>query len=324
VRRRILLVLALVLTGGCEAGASPPVNAPVFASVAVRSLGLPGRESAAEGAPSCPPETWFSGFACDHAVATCGGWDGQSCVAPSTAAVDSGQAQEQEKEFFRTDAELRETCPEDDAKRQVFAGSAVEILLLFDAASSRAMDIDRVDRARLPLQPPRWRIWAAGRIGSVFECIWNSVRQAVPTSFVTPQQWLLLTHRNFAREVKQFVLLGVLQNADWSVYSPSQLQGPFVGAPKELRAYWEWAHESAIAEAAREVVRAYITSDLLARRYAIGGVPVTRARQRLSIVAQMLGERTIRDLLSHIPDPQADPDRRRQARYIAALFGPPP
>jgi hypothetical protein len=84
---------------------------------------------------------------------------------------------------------------------------------------------------------------------------------------------------------------------------------------------WHQAREHYLALSARKMVTEYVVTELLARRYAIGVGAVTRARQRLPVVARALGGGTMLTLLKEIPDP-SDPNKRRRVRWVPGMSMP--
>ena len=300
---------ALALTGvlavlvGCASAprstartaSTPPhptgiVKAPAPVAVAIQP------QPPSEPIPGCPTDTWWDGIICAHAPATCGGWDGLSCAGPSP---DTDRAAE--REFAAIDAEARAICPDDDDARQVYSGNAVDIKDAVDAALGLAANIEqRLNRLGAAQATPRWTTLTEARAGSLYDCISTSLQRASPTYFTPKQQAALAT-------------------------LPPAAQAQFAaGAVARVKDAWRSMMRQYLAILAKRMVDGYVTAELLARRYAIGGGGVTRARQRLHVVASVLGEEMMGALVGGVVDPTdlgPDPDGRRHVRYVAGIFG---
>jgi hypothetical protein len=66
-----------------------------------------------------------------------------------------------------------------------------------------------------------------------------------------------------------------------------------------------------------------VTADLLARRYAFDGPDAQHARERLAVIAAIVGDETMRQLVEDVvdpTDPEPDPGARRHVRYTPGMF----
>jgi hypothetical protein len=268
--------------------------------VAVPST-LPGGETPRGPDPSCPSEAYWDGLACAHATATCGGWDGVSCDPSSASPPDRERAVE--REFARIESEAPTVCNEDDESRQVYSGNMTDIIRATDMALGQVEQL-RLALQRVPQQTPRSEVAAHARIGSLYDCIWTSLRQAIPT-FLTPQQQAALTKLN--------AILTQLNN-----------QAQVDDTLAQIRARWREAKDKYLDILETKMVRHYVTAALLARRYAIDGFSFTRAHPRLPIVASILGDEKMARLLGDMidpTDPEPDPTKRRRVVHTPGAFG---
>jgi hypothetical protein len=206
---------------------------------------------------------------------TCGGWDGLSCGPnPSTAGTD----QQAEAEFARIDGDARSICPEDYERLQVYLGSVQSVIQATDGALRHADDVARrLEEFRDKHGAAAWAVRTLSREGVLYDCIWNSLRNATPT-FFTPHQQALLNK-----------LSGTQQQID--------------DTKNQVQAQWLSTRDQYLEVLAAKILTSYVTAALLAHRYAIEGFDLTRARERLNIVSATLGETAVRRLLSHVPDP---------------------
>lgn len=285
----------------------PPTNEPLkkeHASVEAQV------EEPAPRAPVCPPETQWDGLACAHARATCGGWDGLSCNPSGGPPPERTRAANEE--FARIDADARTVCPEDDESRQVYSGNAPEIVKAMDAAMWRADQMrQRLENLRNAQQTPQWEVATFARSGSLYDCIWNSVRKSTPVLF-TPQQQALLTKLNKMTG-------GLASNAQ-------QVLVQIADTREAVATKWRSTRDAYLDTLETQMVRSYVTATILARRYALEGFSFTRASQRLPIVASILGDERMVHLLEAMndpTDPQPDSAKRRHLFYVAHAFGVP-
>jgi hypothetical protein len=118
--------------------------------------------------------------------ATCGGWNGLTCDASSASPPEKERAAR--IEFAILDAEARTVCPEDDEAKQVYSGNAKDVFDAVAAALRRAEQLDqRLADLRAAQQTPWWDVATYARAGSLYDCVWNSLKHATPPS-LTPQQ----------------------------------------------------------------------------------------------------------------------------------------
>jgi hypothetical protein len=215
-----------------------------------------------------------------------------------------------ETEFARIEGEAPTVCNEDDESSQVYSGNVKDVVRAVDTAL-RLTEQLRLALQRVPRQTPRWEVATLARIGSLYDCIWTSLRQAVP-SYFTPQQAALLT--------KLQTTVMHLNNINGT--SPPQTQ---INATHNLvRAKWSEAKEKYLDVLETKMVRDYVTAALLARRYALDGFSFTRAHARLPVVASILGDEKMARLLADVidpTDPEPDPTKRRRVAYRQGAFG---
>jgi hypothetical protein len=302
-----------------------PINAPALPTstpvVAAAPAPEPGanlaRVSSPEPArvsPACWPDTYWDGIACAHARATCGGWDGVTCE-PSHAAAPARDRAASE-EFARIDSEARSACPEADDSRPVYSGTLPEVCRAIDEAIDRADPIaQRLGRLRDTQQTPRWTVATYARLGVLYDCIWNRVTDATPTLF-TPQQQALLAKLNTVAQ-------GLTSAGQ--VAKAQTVQASIADARRQIEDKWRSTRDRYLAALEVEMVQAYVTAALLARRFGVEGFELTRASPRLPIIASILGDETMSRLLAEVADPtdpEPDASKRRRIVYAAGAFGP--
>ena len=252
----------------------------------------------------CPVDTYWDSLGCAHPRATCGGWDGASCDAAAPLPLESERAAVEE--FAAIDAEANRVCPEDAETGQVYSGHVGEVANAVDAALGRTEQIrQRLARLSEAQQSPRWKVATLARVGSLYDCIWSSLRKAAPGYF-TPQQRALLLKLN--------AIEAQLTAAAGQTPQGPQLQTQFVRAQQ-----LGW-----LAKLEAKMVRSYVTAALLARRYGLEGFDFTRASERLPIIASILGDEAMSRLLGDMADPtdpEPDPVKRRRLVYAVGAFG---
>jgi hypothetical protein len=259
-------------------------------------------------APAPPPEcadgTWWDGFACAHARATCGGWDGASCD-PAPLPTDALESAE-ERELAAIDDEARWICPEDDGALRPYSGDVFAVKDNVEVEWKRAASIDaRLERLSGRALAPRWRALAAARAGSLYDCIWTTLRRASMT---------YAAHERDAGPAK--------------ARPPRILSAPAANSRTDedvirlLESSWREVVDRFLARSAEQMFRDYVTADLLARRFAVGGAFIARARERLPLVVQALGDWRVHELLTGLADPtdpSSDPKKRRTVRSVPGM-----
>jgi hypothetical protein len=300
---RLALVAAAATIVGCAS--ARPIAYPTSDPEVLRA---PAAQGPIETSPTCPADAWWDGFVCRHAPATCGGWNGLFCESssPSSLAVERPI----EQEFDRIDADARTVCPESDETRQVYSGNVHDILTAAETALQRTEDIEeRLDRVIDGRRTPRWTIQSLASEGRLYECIWNSMRLANPTFFTT----------------QQLATLAKLQTISGG--RPANTQTRIPGRTPPVPQWPFLARRTYLAKIAQKMVGSYVAAELLARRHALGGIGVTRCRERLGIIASILGDDAMSALVAEVPDPtdpHQDPNLRRHARYVAGMFAGTP
>lgn len=269
--------------------------------------------------PICPPKTYWdrSELACTHARATCGGWDGFSC--DPTGATPADKERAARNEFARIDGEARAVCPEDDEAKQVYSGNAKEVFGAVDAAFGRAEQLgQRLADLREAQQTPWWNVATYARAGSLYDCIWNSLKSATPPSLAPQQQALVVKLTTIA------VPLSAPLSSPGQIGAAQQIQQQINDVRQQIIAKWHEAQDRYLARLETRMVPDYVSAALLARRYALEGFDFTRANRRLPVVASVLGDEKMVLLLKDLADPtdpENDESKRRRIGYRAGAFG---
>jgi hypothetical protein len=215
-------------------------------------------------------------------------------------------------EFERIDSEARTVCREDDEPNQSYSGTVGEVLKAVVAALREAHRIDeRLELLRNARQTPRWAVATLARAGSIYDCVWNHLRQVQPVYFTAQQLALLSKIQGLAQQSPQ----------------GAAVQVQIDDTRDQLRNKWHEQNEKYLGLIAKELLRCYATAALLARRYGLEGFDLTRAHQRLPTIASILGDEAMSRLLADVPDPsdpEPDPAKRRRVVYVAGAFGVAP
>jgi hypothetical protein len=255
---------------------------------------------ATAAASFCPPGTYLDNVSCVRARATCGGWDGTSCGSgdPARRPAPPGN-------LAWAFAESSSICSADAS----YSGFVRDVLKAVDRLSYRAEVLRRaVDRDVARDVPPGVRVAALAAVGAAYDCIWTGLRESKPVLF-TPQQQALLAR---LQQVQQQLQPG----------SPAP-SAQASSTQQQVRAEWLVAEDERLAVLERPMLRYYVASALLARRYALEGFGLTRAAERLPMVAAILGEERMARELSEMDDPtdpEPDAQRRRHLKYSPASF----
>jgi len=251
-----------------------------------------------EPTPQCPDGTWWDGFACAHAPATCGGWDGSSCARASTSAPEAVETAA-ERELAAIDDDARRICPEDDGNLRPYRGTLATATDEARVALTLAAGVDaRLERLSSSARSPQWTALGAARAGSIYDCIWTTLRRAMMTHATHLDE----TTGASARSAPNY------GTADWAV----RLMDPT----------WREVLDRYAGQAAGKMLTDYVTVDLLARRFAFGGGQIAQARERLPKVAAAIGEARVHELLKGFVDPTApapDPKQRGGVRSVPGL-----
>jgi hypothetical protein len=254
----------------------------VTAALIMIALAVP-RAAAADAAP-CPEDTAWDGVACAHPRATCGAWDGVSCTPENSPAAE----RQAESEFAAIERDASAICDEDD-ETSAFVGSVGEVLRATDRATGGAEGVEkRLERLRDSRPTPRWRVATRVRTGSLYECIRGRLARAAP-SLVTAKQQAILT--------KLQTITNQLQGG--SATGTQQVQDTL----NQIRVQWLEQRDRYLGLLARKAVVHYATGALLARRYALEGFDLTRARWRLPLLGRELGSETMTQILRAVCNP---------------------
>jgi hypothetical protein len=253
-------------------------------------------------------------MACAHARVTCGGWDGASCkdhVARSTRGEEAALA-----EYRSIDVDARAICPEGDESAQAYKGLVGEVIHAVDAAIGQADAVDqRLAKLRESQPTPGWEVLTLARAGSVYDCIWTSLRAAKPQLFTPKQQALLLK------------LQGIPQglSAAGQLQQTSQIQQQVAGIQALVQEKWNYTSGQYLTAVAGKLVPRYVRAHVLARRYAMEGFGLLRASWRLPVVASVLGDAAMAEIVEAMPDPTApEGTKGRQLHYARDLFAVAP
>ena len=294
----------------------PPSSTSAFAVSQAPAASL--RQAATTSNPvapstvDCPEETHWDGLVCAHARATCGGWDGFSCAGADAAT--SAEERAAREEFAAIDDEARTMCPEDDESKQVYSGSAPDIVKMLDATFGRADKLRaRLERLSAARQTPSWTVATSARIGSIYDCIWNSLRQTTPAYFTPQQQALLVKLGNVATSL----------NCLLQPCTANTIQPQIDNLRQTVIHKWEETREKYVAVLEARFVHSYVTAAVVARRYALEGYAFTRASRRLPIVAGILGDETMALIVDAMVDP-TDPAGQRHLLFVAHAFDAAP
>jgi len=211
-----------------------------------------------------------------------------------------------ERIFERIDTDARAICPENDESKQYYAGLVWEIERTLEAAMRRADEVDRrLEHLRQSRTTPQWEVTRFARAGSVYDCLWNSLRSSTPI-FLDPRQIALFTR--LQRIATRLAAAG-------SPGAAAQFTAQMQSTQQQWKDQWSTTRDSYLAVLVEKTIRAYVTAAVLARRYALGGFTFTRAAERLPVVSSLLGEETMSRIVRSMVDP-TDPARDRTLTYV--------
>jgi hypothetical protein len=149
------------------------------------------------------------------------------------------------------------------------------------------------------------------RAGSVYDCIWASLRAAKPQLFTPKQQALLLQLQANVQAL--------------SAAHPQQangLQQQIANTSTAVQDKWKSTSDQYLLALAGKLVPRYVRATVLARRYAIEGFGLLRASWRLPVVASALGDAAMTGIVEAMPDPTApEGTTGRHLHYQSALLG---
>lgn len=158
---------------------------------------------------------------------------------------------------------------------------------------------------------PRWIVVTFAKSGSIYDCLWNSLRQSQPP-LLSPQQQAAL---NTLNRIAQQLAAANQPTATMRAHMVNVIQG---AAPM-----WFERRDTYLTRIAINMVNAYVNAALLARRYGLGEFALSRARKRLRIVATELGDEKMARIVNAMrdpTDPQPNPDVRRPLIYVVGAF----
>jgi hypothetical protein len=175
-------------------------------------------------------------------------------------------------------------------------------------------EADRIDRRletlRSSLPTPEWKVATMARAGSLYDCLRNSLLRATPTLFTPDQQAKL--NRLLALTV-QLSVTGPPQQ--------SGVQQTINGTVQLAAKKWQSTCYQYLSILGQKTVLRYATAALLARRYALEGFDLARARRRLPVVARELGKEEMARILRDLVDPTAPAwDASRHVEYVEGAF----
>jgi hypothetical protein len=257
--------------------------------------------------PACPEHTFWTGLSCAHARVTCGGWDGISC--DSHRAGLSREERAAAAEYLSIDADARTVCPEDDESKQVYVGHAGEVVQAVAAALGKADAVDTRLAALRELHPtPEWEVATLARAGSVYDCIWSSLRASSPQLFSPKTQVLL-------QKLQGMVAAAQPQQA-------SLLQQQIQDVRTAVENKWRYPRDRYLDVLAAKLVPRYVRATVLARRHAMEGFGLLRASWRLPVVASVIGDDAMTEMVDAMPDPTApEGTKGRALHYVPGLLG---
>jgi hypothetical protein len=211
-------------------------------------------------------------------------------------------------EFSRIDRVARTICIEGDEATQIYRGTVADVLKAFDGAFSRAVEVDGVlEHLRDARMTPQLAVASFARAGSLYDCIWNSLRRTEPVYTTEWQDALILK------------LQATIQALGTAGRLPQlKIQADMDNVKEQPRRAWRLVLDQHLKRVAAEMVRCYVLATLFARRYALSDSTLSRIRERLPIVSSALGEQTMRDLLKEVPDP-TDPTGLRRVRFATGM-----
>jgi hypothetical protein len=273
-------------------------------AVTAASMALGGPRPAAADAPPCPEDTAWDGVACAHPRATCGGWDGASCTPDDSPAAE----RQAESEFATIERESTAICNDED-ETLAFVGTVAEVLGAADRVIGEAAGVEKRLREFGDSRPPRWRVAAADRAGSLYDCIRGRFLGANPPLFD-------------ARQFAALLELQAIANRAPPGWARAAEQLKVEDKVKGARDRWQSMRDKYMDVLARKAVRLYVTSALLARRYALDGFDLTQARWRLPSLGHQLGKETMTEILRGVCNPTTagtGPDCRH-VEYVTAVF----
>jgi hypothetical protein len=251
-------------------------------------------------------------MACAHVRVTCGGWDGVSCDGRTGGSAEGRAAL---AEYLRIDAEARTICPETDETRQVYQGAIRDVIRAVDDALGRADALDhRLSQLRNEHATPGWKVATLARAGSVYDCIWTSLRQASPTLFTPKQQALL-------QKLQQLSLQ--LSPATSLPPSAQPLTPAVADTITAVREKWQSTRSQLLSLLADKLVPRYVGAAVIARRFALDELDFARTFQRLPVVAATLGDETMSRIVGAMADPtdpQSEGTEPRHLHYVAGAF----
>jgi hypothetical protein len=183
-----------------------------------------------------------------------------------------------------------------------------DVVRAVEVAIDRAVELDqRLGQLRVDPGTPRWEVATFARAGSLYDCIWNSLSRTLLANTVNPPSSQVVLSR-----------LNTLIARPTSVGQASQAQQ----AQAQIAAKWWQTKDKYIFWLEVRMLHRYMTAALLARRYGFEGFDLTRASERLPIIASMMGGEKMATYLREIrdpTDPEPDPGKRRRLTGLPRL-----
>jgi hypothetical protein len=229
--------------------------------------------------------------------------------------MDQEKERVAESELAAIDAEAKTVCQECAWLGPVYWGNVVDVTRAVDADLGRAHWLgQRLTQLRDSLPTPRWQIVTFARAGALWDCIWSRLRDANPAYFSPAQEALMVRLNQLAVR---------LNAAGTSSLGPSPNPSTTSDPKDQVRAKWRATKDKYLDVLESKMVPAYVTATLLARRYALGGLEVSRANDRLRGIASTLGDDKMRLFLANMVDP-TDPEEGRRLVYVPGAFSVAP
>ena len=270
----------------------------LFALTAILCATLTSSARADTNNLQCPAETFWDGAACAHARATCGGWDGVSCL-PLDATTPNLLADATPFELVSQRAQS--VCQYDTTNEARYTGGPSHIQESAQKDINQARWIDDDFQQVRRSATPSLVVATFVRAGEMYDCIWTHMREAhvqVPPPLTAAELAKFpLRYQTWIRKLQ-------LKPLD----------------EQAVRRIWKELCDYFFVDLERRLIVAYVSATVLARRYGLNGFDLTSAHDRIPVVAAILGEPRMRELVATMRDPtDPEPDETRR-RYLT--YGP--
>jgi hypothetical protein len=282
---------------------------------------LPASEAAAQVTTACPDDTYWDGTACTHPRATCGAWDGLSCAPARTKISDD--TRQAFAEYASLSQRALEICQDNETTKRRYIASlpALESTAKQATDNARHVDDDFAQlRGKLTNYPP-WLVATFVSAGEMYDCVWTHMREATIEVIKGPSPVIPPHLSPEARALME--RFRALRAPPPSAPPGLSMQAPSLDTI--LASLWKRDCDYFFVEVEDRLVHNYINAALLARRYALNGYDLTRAHDRLPVVADILGVPRMTWLVHTLSDPtdlETDEAHRRPLQYSPGLLPP--